>query len=571
MILIGDADEESTEFNINNNDIHVEDAFFKDIIEEDEQISSTSQSNDNEEAKHFESKDEDELSCIEVKSPCGAKTIEWIPRVDESFLPKKDMVFYNTRASKADSMVTGLKGGYSKQGAKKIDYKNFSRDLNCYIGDSDDDELRALFWADAIAKRNYKKFSDVVSFDATYKTNKYNMIFVPFTAIDNHKRCVTIGASLLARETTEFYTWLLKCFLNGFDESIELLGSVYIIVYKAVYGHVYMPVSAKLINETNFRKRMQGLIWNSCIDPDIFEEKWKYLIKRYKLEDNKWLKEMYNIQTSWIADYFRDTTLSGLMRRTSRSESVNSFFKRFMSKDSNLIMFMCKFESAMDEQRNLQSTNDFNSKNKNPPIQTNLQFEVHASKFYTLNIFKLFQKEIKDSIWTCSATPYERVQDHDTYFIIEQIMDEDIQNRSVFFNKNSYIFKSDNRKQFQYQVKVFPNEETYKCSFLVFEHNGILCRNILCVMRSNFVKSIPSKNMLRRWKESIIRPNELIKSHGIADNISGCERMIQDAYSIVTECINIIGHDAEAMTQFLQWQKEILTKVESNPPKNFWD
>lgn len=90
-------------------------------------------------------------------------------------------------------------------------------------------------------------------------------------------------------------------------------------------------------------------------------------------------------------------------------------------------------------------------------------------------------------------------------------------------------------------------------------------------MRSNFVKSIPSKNMLRRWKESIIRPNELIKSHGIADNISGCERMIQDAYSIVTECINIIGHDAEAMTQFLQWQKEILTKVESNPPKNFWD
>ncbi|CAI9259516.1 unnamed protein product [Lactuca saligna] len=81
--LPGDVDEESSEFNINNGDIYVEDVFFKDIIEDDEQLSSTSQLNNNEESKHFESEDEDELSCIEVKSPCDTKTIEWIPRVDE--------------------------------------------------------------------------------------------------------------------------------------------------------------------------------------------------------------------------------------------------------------------------------------------------------------------------------------------------------------------------------------------------------------------------------------------------------------------------------------------------------
>lgn len=36
--------------------------------------------------------------------------------------------------------------------------------------------------------------------------------------------------------------------------------------------------------------------------------------------------------------------------------------------------------------------------------------------------------------------------------------------------------------------------------------------------------------------------------------------MIQDAYSIITDCINVIGHDVEAMAQFLQWKKEIRTK-----------
>lgn len=39
------------------------------------------------------SENEDELSCKEVKSPCGTKKVKWIPKVDESFLPKKDMVF----------------------------------------------------------------------------------------------------------------------------------------------------------------------------------------------------------------------------------------------------------------------------------------------------------------------------------------------------------------------------------------------------------------------------------------------------------------------------------------------
>lgn len=99
---------------------------------------------------------------------------------------------------------------------------------------------------------------------------------------------------------------------------------------------------------------------------------------------------------------------------------------------------------------------------------------------------------------------------------------------------------------------------------MVFEQYGILCKHILCVMKSNFVRNIPSKYMLRRWQKNIIRHEELLKSHCncIADNISGCERVIQDAYSIITDCINVIGHDAEAMAQFLQWQKEIRTKVE---------
>lgn len=45
------------------------------------------------------------------------------------------------------------------------------------------------------------------------------MVFVPFTGIDNHKRCVTFGAGLLCREDTNSYIWLLRSFLKCFGKA----------------------------------------------------------------------------------------------------------------------------------------------------------------------------------------------------------------------------------------------------------------------------------------------------------------------------------------------------------------
>jgi hypothetical protein len=36
------------------------------------------------------------------------------------------------------------------------------------------------FWDDATSRNNYKYFGDLISFDSTYSTNQYNMIFAFF-------------------------------------------------------------------------------------------------------------------------------------------------------------------------------------------------------------------------------------------------------------------------------------------------------------------------------------------------------------------------------------------------------
>ncbi|GJV73298.1 protein FAR1-related sequence 5 [Tanacetum coccineum] len=50
-------------------------------------------------------------------------------------------------------------------------------------------ELTAIFWADEVSKYNYREFGDVVSFDATFKTNKTRWCLFRFTAIDITEVC----------------------------------------------------------------------------------------------------------------------------------------------------------------------------------------------------------------------------------------------------------------------------------------------------------------------------------------------------------------------------------------------
>nr|KAJ0201508.1 hypothetical protein LSAT_V11C600321030 [Lactuca sativa] len=54
---------------------------------------------------------------------------------------------------------------------------------------------------------------------------RYDMVFVPFTGIDNHKKYVTFGDRLLSKEGIDLYTWLLKSFLKAFGKQPILVLS----------------------------------------------------------------------------------------------------------------------------------------------------------------------------------------------------------------------------------------------------------------------------------------------------------------------------------------------------------
>lgn len=75
------------------------------------------------------------------------------------------------------------------------------------------EQLTNLFWADERSIVDYTYFGDVVSFDTTFQTNKYDMPFAPILGINHQKQTIVFGGALLLDETTESIIWLFETFL----------------------------------------------------------------------------------------------------------------------------------------------------------------------------------------------------------------------------------------------------------------------------------------------------------------------------------------------------------------------
>ncbi|XP_076954728.1 protein FAR1-RELATED SEQUENCE 5-like [Bidens hawaiensis] len=217
----------------------------------------------------------------------------------------------------AHHLLVSIKGGHHNVRGTPIDFKNFYNGMRIFIGNRDSQlaidpmkdryegcpefffdftvengKLRSIFWADEISKLNDKAFGHFLTFDATYQTNRYTMIFVPFTGVDHHKKCVTFGVALISSETIDSYKWLLQSFLNCHGEQPNLVLSD----QDPSMRQAIVQVSGDAIENTNIRSRIHRLVWNLFITPETFESRWHYLIEKFGLQDNEWLNDMFDIR-----------------------------------------------------------------------------------------------------------------------------------------------------------------------------------------------------------------------------------------------------------------------------------
>lgn len=480
-----------------------------------------------------------------------------------------------------------LCGGYGNVGATENDFKNFVRDVKNYIGDFDGqmfienfirkkemcngfsfdfdiDEAKRLckvFWADPICRKNNAFFGDMISIDSTFKMNKYDMVFVPFTGVDQHKRCVILGAGLLAHEDVESYVWLFNAFLEAMDGShpkviiSDQCPAMKIAIEKVFPGtphrlctwHIMKKlrekISAGMWQDKEFKKRFNNCVWNNLLDREEFEAEWESVMTQYNLHDHVWFAELKRIKEQWIPAYFRDIFMGGLMRVTSRSESENSFFDRFVTSSVTLVEFWMCFESAMDAQRYKQSKLNSDNKHSSVPLKTPLDLEKDASKIYTHAIFKDFQEELYAALFFCGMIDMTKVEEAEVYSINDT--EQDMKKWDVTYTESS---------------------GEVSCTCCLFQRMGLLCRHIIWVLNSKNKKTIPEKYIVDRWTKNALNRPMFDKSGNIIGDDAvrwmDKKRKSTELWEVVYSCVSLAEESEDAIQLLTEKLRDIKLELQ---------
>ena len=119
----------------------------------------------------------------------------------------------------------------------------------------------------------------------------------------------------------------------------------------------------------------------------------------------------YLIRESWIPAYFRDIWLGGILRTTSRSESANSFFNRFIGRKLALVEFWIRFDTALKCQRQEELIDDNTSMHTDPKLFTSWEIESHGGAVFTHEVFRKFQEEVLAAREHCDVQTTTELED----------------------------------------------------------------------------------------------------------------------------------------------------------------
>ncbi|KAK9665377.1 hypothetical protein RND81_14G108400 [Saponaria officinalis] len=396
-------------------------------------------------------------------------------------------------------LVLEVANGYENVGASLLDFKNFQREVKLFIGDADAEmfinnleklgrNLSRVFWTDAHGKSAYLVFGDGVSFDQTYGTNKYCMVFTPFTGIDNHKKSITFSCALLSNKDEESFVWVFEKFMDAMGrkepqmiitDQDHAIKNAIPTVFKTARHHFFLwhimnKVADKIDiitrKETDFLSRLNAVVWNQDLEPTEFENKWNGVITEFGLDDSRWLSMMFDIKEYWIPAYFRDLHMGNIMSTTQRSKSENSFFKKFENHYGTLVEFWHTHKRL-----------EMESNNSVLKAITALSLESHALTVYTYKVFYEIQEEIKSSMCGCVIVGYSRSAS------LEMTAIED----------------SHRNKTFAVQYNALTSDVLCTCK--LFERRGLICRHIFLVFSNKLLKTIPEKYILTRWSKNALR------------------------------------------------------------------
>ncbi|XP_031486387.1 protein FAR1-RELATED SEQUENCE 5-like [Nymphaea colorata] len=349
-----------------------------------------------------------------------------------------------------------------------------------------------FLWVDSRSRMAYSHLGDVVTLDTTYRRNLYEMPFVLFIGVDQHKQFVLFGCGLLLDESEASYVWLFNTWVEAMsgqhpnalmtDDDPAIVAAVARVFRKTQHcfckRHILKKFSKKLgrLESKHKSLREDFLKCINLTEPnDEFESCWWSLLDKYELQENQWLYLLYRSREKWVRVFFQGAFCASVSTGQ-RNMSINSIFN--VNEHTSLLVFVIQCEQAIDGWFEKQLEEDLKSSYMKPILKTSFPMEVQAAEVYTRTIFLEFQDQLIQSL----QHVVELTNENGTIgtFKVAEFGAEDI----------SHIVSFD------------AIEGCASCSCQMFEYAGILCRHVLRVFMVKNIMLLPSNCIWKRWTRS---------------------------------------------------------------------
>ncbi|XP_038678496.1 protein FAR-RED IMPAIRED RESPONSE 1-like isoform X2 [Tripterygium wilfordii] len=368
--------------------------------------------------------------------------------------------------------------------------------------------LKSVFWADPRSRAACREFGDIVTFDTTYLTNRYDMPFAPFVGVNHHGQSILLGCGLVSNEDTNTFIWLFRTWLTCMydvapqgiitDQDRAMKSAIEIVFprtrHRWCLWHILKKVPEKLGSFKEY-VRITYAMGNAIFDSqsvEQFECGWKLMVEKFRLEDNVWLSSLYEDREMWVPIYVKKFFWAG-MSTTQRSESINAFFDGYVHSKTTLKQFVEQYNNALRDKVEKESLADFNSLHKQLQLVTSFEMEKQIQKLYTESKFKEFQSELCGMMY-CGILDVENIGDSKVFNVEEDIA----------FGENC-------RKKVVFKVLFVEGTLSVKCTCYRYEFRGILCRHVIIVFIRSGQYLVPDNYIFTRWRKDVRRCHSRVK------------------------------------------------------------
>ncbi|RYR18028.1 hypothetical protein Ahy_B03g062661 [Arachis hypogaea] len=254
-----------------------------------------------------------------------------------------------------------------------------------------------------------------------------------------------------------------------------------------------VPHRSMRINEKGFRglyaNNNSPLVYLAHHEEDSKQIKRNDFLLNFGLVDNKWLSDLYEDRHIWVPIYLDHHFWAGMIS-TQRSESMHSFFNKFITRNSSLIQFVKQYDNCLRSRKQAERESDAADFHMIIPCATKSSIEAQFQDVYTHQKFRKIQAQFRGKA-NCITKLTNFALGYSVYEVGEQFS-------SSIFNK--------------FVVTYDLVAAEVKCQCLLFESRGILCRHALSVLSFEQVSQVSPRYILERWSKKVKRQHTHIKS-----------------------------------------------------------